>query len=81
MIPLAFLVAVAVATLAVLIVAAVTVGREMGRLGRTLARFEKETRPHLEQIERDARRAAERMEQLQMERLRAEQPSPPRPEG
>lgn len=76
MIPLAFLVAVAVATLAVLLVAAVSVIRELGRLGRTLARFEQETRPHLEQIERNLLRATERME-----RLRTEQPPPRRPEG
>lgn len=64
MIPVAFLVALAAATLAVLVIAAVAVARELNRLGRTLLRFQADTRPYLEQIQRSAQRAAERMERI-----------------
>jgi hypothetical protein len=63
-IPLAFVVALAAATLVVLVVAAVALARGLKGLSATLVRFHEETRPYLEQIERDAQRAAERMERL-----------------
>lgn len=64
MIPLAFVVALAAATLVVLIVGAVAMARGLKRLSSTLVRFQRETQPYLEQIQRDAARAAERMERL-----------------
>jgi predicted Holliday junction resolvase-like endonuclease len=71
-IPLAFVVAIAAATIVVLVVAAVSLAKQAARLSSTLVEFERDTRPIVEELKRDAERAAKRAEETRRagERLR-----------
>ena len=65
MIPLAFVIAVALGTLAVLVVAAVSLVRQARRMAESVARFRDEVEPILREIRHDTERATERLEGLQ----------------
>lgn len=67
MIPLAFVIAVALATLLVLVVAAISLVRQARLMAETVARFRDEVEPVLREIRRDTERATERLERLQSE--------------
>ena len=69
MIPLAFVIAVAIATLLVLAVAAVSLARETKRVVASIVAFQAELEPILREIQGDADRASERLARLQTERL------------
>ena len=62
MIPLAFVIALAAATLVVLIVAVASLVKQVAGLARTLKAFEEETRPILEAIQQGADTATHRLE-------------------
>ena len=64
MIPLAFVIAVALATLLVLVVAAVSLARQARRMAETVARFRDEVDPVLREIRQDTERATERLERF-----------------
>lgn len=64
MIPLAFVVAVALATLLVMIVAALSLARQARHMATTVARFRDEVEPVLREIRRDTERATERLERI-----------------
>jgi len=68
-IPLAFVIAVAIATLLVLVVAAVSLARQTKRVVGSIAAFQEELEPILRQIQRDADQASRRLARLQEERL------------
>lgn len=69
MIPLAFVIAVAIATLLVLVVAAVSLARQTKRVVGSIAAFQEELEPLLREIQRDTDRAGRRLARLQEERL------------
>lgn len=64
MIVFAFLLALGLVTLTVLAVAAVSLAREGARLASTIAAFQREVGPLLEEIRRDADEATRRLESL-----------------
>lgn len=64
MIPLAFVIGLAAATLVVLIVVVVSLAKQIAGLARALKAFDTETRPILEAIQRDADAATHRLEAL-----------------
>ena len=65
MIPLAFVIAVALATLLVLVVAALSLMRQARHMAASVARFREEVEPALRDIRRDTERATERLERIQ----------------
>lgn len=65
MIPLAFVIAVALATLLVLVVAAVSLARQTKRVVGSIVAFREELEPLLREIQRDADQAAARLARLQ----------------
>lgn len=76
MIPLAFVIAVAIATLAVLVVSAISLMRHARRMAETVGRFRAEVEPVLRDIRRDTERATERLERFQADRG-SQESSPP----
>ncbi len=64
MIPLAFVVALAGASLVVLVVAVISLARQTTRLASSLAEFQGEMQPILDAIRGDADRAASHLERL-----------------
>lgn len=68
MIPLAFVVAIALATLVVMVVAAISLVRQARRMAESIARFRDELEPVLREIREDTERATERLERLQRSR-------------
>lgn len=71
MIPLAFVIAVATATLLVLVVAVVSLARQMRRVVASIAHFQQELEPILREIQTDADRATRRLVRLQQEGMTA----------
>lgn len=67
MIPLAFVVALAGASLVVVVVAIVSLAKQTTRLASSLAEFQGEMQPILEAIRGDADRAASHLKRLRME--------------
>lgn len=65
MIPLAFVIAVALATLLVLVVAVVSLARQMRRVVASVVAFQEELDPILREIQGDADRAGRRLADLQ----------------
>lgn len=78
MIPLAFVIAVAIATLLVLVVAAVSLARQTKRVAGSIAAFQEELEPLLREIQRDTDRASRRLARLQEERLASGEGHPAR---
>jgi hypothetical protein len=68
-IPLAFVIAVAIATLLVLVVAAVSLARQTKRVVGSIVAFQAELEPIVREIQGDADRASERLARLQQEPL------------
>lgn len=64
----AVLVALGLATLAVLVIAAVSLARQGSRLASSIAEFQRELRPLLEELRADADRMGSRLEALQRAR-------------
>jgi uncharacterized protein YoxC len=67
-IPLAFVVAIALATLVVMVVAALSLARQARRMAESVVRFRDELEPVLREIREDTERATERLERLRAER-------------
>ena len=65
MILVAVLAGLGLATLAVLVVTAISLAKQGARLASSVAAFQKEVRPLLEQIRSDADRVGDRLEKLQ----------------
>lgn len=61
----AILVALGLATLAVLVIAAVSLARQGSRLASSIADFQRELRPVLEELRADSDRMGSRLEALQ----------------
>ncbi|HEX9823729.1 MAG TPA: hypothetical protein VGB51_04960 [Actinomycetota bacterium] len=74
----AVLVALGLATLAVLVIAAISLARQGSRLAASIADFQRELRPLLEEIRADADRMESRLEGLQKAREGARSPNAPR---
>lgn len=68
----AILVALGLATLAVLVVAAISLAKQGTRLAASITEFQREMRPLLEEIQADANRVGGRLDELQ--RARADGP-------
>lgn len=71
MIPLAFVIAVATASLLVLVVAVISLARQMRRVVASIADFQQELEPILREIQTDADRATQRLVRLQQEGMMA----------
>lgn len=67
MIPLAFVLAVALATLLVLVVAVIALARQVKRVVASIAAFQQELDPVLREIRSDADRASRRLVELQQQ--------------
>jgi len=66
-IPLAFVIAVALATLLVLVVVALSLMRQARHMAESVARFRTEVEPVLREIRQDTERATERLERIRPE--------------
>ncbi|HEX6262106.1 MAG TPA: hypothetical protein VF097_04590 [Actinomycetota bacterium] len=71
MIPLAFVIAVALATLLVLVVAVVSLVRQMKRVVTSIVEFQEELQPILMEIQGGADRASRRLVELQRDGVAA----------